>query len=488
MEISATLTPTTLENFCCVTEGCYLLDFQLKFEPKGALREGDVLRFGFQNLFTDEVTSCERPLSPEEVKKAAVQVWLLPDDVNLAPASYYVRVDALRNGESLCGPNTGSCELYVCRKGESVGHALGSFLLSRVAYTWDPEREIYYQETPQLPPTGDPFHPESSKPFWSGEWKLVPELQHDGGLAFLYGAQVFYKTGEIDRARFCDTVLRRTLEADLKYLLGEDGKIYAVRWEDGNIARLPYYVQEEEGWLLKLFSQSYLHFREVVGDRAYADSLFQRLQPLVIQTFQQTSAQPDPLGYGGWGCKCYDGRILAGLAYYCLAERVATGQFNADHVRTTLDFARRAAEHLLAHKGWYDNDCTGEGGCHIGFGNQNILCGLLPSRRIALAQGEEELAKHLGEAIMTGLDFLARTNGAITGHIEWIPSRHSQWANGNMHEILDEIRDQFGESETLEWYYANLWKPTYGCWVAVFHRCNVLATALLECEEYKSIQ
>ena len=194
---------------------------------------------------------------------------------------------------------------------------------------------------------------------------------------------------------------------------------------------------------------------------------------MIKQTFQQTSQQPDPLGYGGWGCKVYDGRILAGLAYYCLTERAATGQFNDDHVRTTLDFAQRAAEHLLAHKGWYDNDCTHEDRCHVGFGNQNILCGLLPSRRIALSRGEEELAERLGEGIMIGLDFLAR---------------HSQWANGNMREILDEIQDQFGESETLTWYYADLWKPTHGFWVAVFHRCNVLATALLDCEEYKSTQ
>jgi len=105
---------------------------------------------------------------------------------------------------------------------------------------------------------------------------------------------------------------------------------------------------------------------------------------------------------------------------------------------------------LLAQKGWYDNECTGEGGCHIGFGNQNILCGLLPSRRIALARGEKGIAEHRGEAIMTGLDFLTRTNGAITGHIQWVPSRRSQWANGNMYEILNEIRDQFGESETLK--------------------------------------
>jgi len=182
--------------------------------------------------------------------------------------------------------------------------------------------------------------------------------------------------------------------------------------------------------------------------------------------------------------------VLAGLAYYCLAERAATEQFNNNnnHVRTTLDIAQGAAEHLLAHKGWYDNDCSNGGGIHVGYGNQNILSGLLPARRIALARGEEELAERLGEAIMTGFEILARTNGAIAGNHSWEPSEHSQWASGNMHEVLDEIRDQFGESKTLTWYYGRLWKPPHSFHVPGFNRCNVFATALLEYEEYKSTQ
>lgn len=118
----------------------------------------------------------------------------------------------------------------------------------------------------------------------------------------------------------------------------------------------------------------------------------------------------------------------------------------------------------------------------------SIRCGLLPARRIALATGDDQLAEYLGDAATVGLESLGRTNGKITGETQWIPSRHSQWANGNMHEILDEIRAQLGESELLSWYYANLFKPTYGLSVVAFHRCDILATVLLECDESKRAQ
>lgn len=482
--IAATLDPTTPGNFCCVTEGRYLLDCHLRLESKGELSQEAVLRFTFRDLFTDGTVECERPLRPEDVRGGGMDVRLTPDDIRLAAASYHVRVDAVEDGRSLCGPNVGSCELYVCREGESANHVLASYFLSRAAFAWHPERKLYNRAIPKLPPTCDPFDPQGRQQFWQtvgDNWELHPELQHDGGVAFLHGAQVFRATGEPERATYCDTVLKRTIEGVINNMLAEDGKLHAVRWE-GDERKAIYHVRQQDCFVLKLFSQAYLHYRNVVGDGEYAESILQRIQPMVEYNF----SQPNPLGCGG-SCKVYDGRILAGLAYYCLTEKEATGQFSEQHVATTLDFAERAARQCLAARGWYDENCYVEGKCHIGFGTQNILCGLLPSRRIALARGDEKLAQYLGDAIMAGFDFLARTNGKITGEIQWIPSRHSQWANGNMHEILNEIREQFGESDTLKWYATNMWRPTYDFWVLAFHRCDILATPLLECEEYKKV-
>ncbi len=483
LAVIATLGPTTPEGFCIVTEGRYLLDFIISCDPAEGLRPVDALRLTFRNLYSDQSVVHEHRLSQEARGAEVLHIQLLPADVALPPGPYHVRIDALY-GTQPSGPQAaGSCELYVCREGESANHAIGSFLLSRVTYAWHPERGIYNRSIPALPKTIDPLDSGSRDSFWQkvgDAWELHPELQHDGGVAFLHGAKVFRKTGELDRAAFCETVLRRTVDTVLDRMMAPDGRLHALKYE-GSDAKELYHVRQQDGFVLKLLSQAYLHFRDVAGDGDYARSILERMQPMVAYQF----LQDNPLGCGGSGCKVYDGRILAGLAYFCLTEREASGEFDPEHVKTTLDFARRAAEHCLAQRGWYDDNCYAEGKCHIGFGTQNILCGLLPARRIALATGDDKLAEYLGDAATVGLEFLGRTNGKITGEIQWIPSRHSQWANGNMHEILDEIKAQLGESELLAWYYANLFKPAYGFGVVAFHRCDILATVMLQCDEYK---
>ncbi len=482
LQVKAHLSPTTPGNFACATQGRYYLRFDLEWAPPDAVKPDDQWRVAFRDLFTGKVLECNPKADPKGGGRARIVVT--PDVIALPPSSYHVRLEPLRSGQSLCGPQAGSCELYVAREGESANHVLGSFFLSRVAYTWDEEHKLHWRNIPKLPPSGDPFDPAGRATFAQAvkaDLQMHPELKHDGGVAFLHGAEVFRKLGEMDRAAFCEQVLKRTIEEVLTIMLAEDGRLYARKW-DGKTAKPIYHIRQQDGFVLKLLSQSYLYFRTVARDKAYANDLFRRMQPMVKYQF----SQPNPLGCGGSGCKVYDGRILAGLAYYCHAERAATGELNEEHVATTLKFAREAAAHCLAHRGWYDNDCYKEGKCHIGFGTQNIMCGLLPSRRLALLEGDQKLAEYLGDAAVAGFDFLARTNGKITGEIQWIPSRHSQWANGNMHEILDELRAQkLGRSDMLDWYYAKLWQPAYGFWVLAFHRCDILATPLLECAEYK---
>jgi len=489
LTIVAALGATTPMQFCCVTEGRYLLDFQLTFEPKEVLLVGDTLQFSFRNVFNDQIVICTRDVDAAEIAAGSARVQLFPGDVSLPTGSYHVRVDALREGASVCGPNAGSCELYVAREGESPNHVLGSYFLSRAAYAWHPGRKLYNRNTPKLPPTLDPFDPNAIDAYWKkvgDTWELHPELLHDGGVGYLHGAEVYRALGETDRVEFCETVMKRTIASIFDHMIGEDGKLSAIRWT-GETPKRIYHIRQQDGFVLKFLSQAFLYFRDVAGDEEYARALFEKMQPMADHQF----SQENPLGCGG-GCKVYDGRILAGLTYYCLTEREATGAFNEAHVKTALDFAQRAGRHCLAERGWYDEDCYVEGRCHIGFGTQNILCGLLPARRIALATGDEKLAGYLGDAAMAGFDFLARTNGALTGYLQWIPARHSGWANGNMHEILDEIKSQDlarGElpQAQLDWYYKNLWYPRFDYWVLAFHRADILATVIMECGEYKAL-
>ncbi len=481
--VAATVGATTPMNFCCVPEGRFSMLFEVQWTDVPEMGKPTHSRFTFRDVFTGGVSSCELPLeSSSEANKTCIRLSITSRDVSLPPSLYHVRVDLVREGHVVSG-YPGSCEIYVAREGESADHVLGSFFIGRVAYAWDPLLKVHWRSIPRLPSSGDPFDPECRQRYMDDAKPVVelhPELQHDGGMAFLRAAEVFRKTGEMDRARFSETVLKRTLETILGVMMAEDGMLHGMKMQD-NEWQWIYHIRQQDAFCLKLLSQSYLYFRDVAGEGKYADELFQRMEPMVRYHF----SQPNPLGCGGSKCKVYDGRILTGLAYYCLTEKAAKGSFNQAHVDTTLDFARRIAEQTLKAHGWYDEGCYGEGKCHIGYGTQNALCGLLASRRIAIGVGDESLAEYLGDSIRVALDFLARTNGAITGYLQWIPTRHLQWANGNMHEILDEIKEQLGESEVLTWYYQNLWRSTYSFWVSDFHRCNILATALMESPEFK---
>jgi hypothetical protein len=479
--VTSSLPPSTPMPFACVSEGGFFLRFTVQWTPKDAIHAGDVARFTFRDLFQNTTVACQRPVTQACDGTATLDV--VSSEVKLAPSAYHVRVDLLRDGAVLNPEGSGTCEFYMAKAGESANLVLGSFFLARAAYAWDEQRKLYYRNIPRLPASFDGFDPQQRPAYEKAikaDLERHPELQHDGGVAFLYGAEVFHRIGLPDRAAFCEQVLRRTLDNVLNLMMTPDGQLHGMVLKDGQLSAT-YHIRQQDGFVLKLISQAVLYYRNAAKQTDFADSLLTRARPMVAYQF----SQPNPLGCGGSGCKVYDGRILAGLAYYSLTEKAVQRKLDESHVGTVLDFARRAAEHLVAKNGWYDDGCFNEGKCHIGFGNQNILCGLLPARRIALAVGQAESAAAIEKGIHAALDFLARTNGQITGDIQWTPVRHSQWANGNMHEILDDLADQFGRSEPLKWYVANLWQPRYDFWVEAFHRCDILASALLECDEYK---
>lgn len=480
--IRAKVSPTTPARFACVTEGRFLLRFELQSTPKGALQAGDVARLTFRELYEGWTTTVECPL--KRIKDGVAAVDVTAADLLLPPSSYHVRVDAVRKGTVLNPGASGSCEVYVAREDESPSHVLGSYFLGRIAYVWDEKLKLYYRNLPEkLPPTYDPFDPNQRAGYEktiSPDLNRHPQLQHDGGTGFLLSASVYRRCGEMPRARYCEQVVKRTLDTLLNLMLTPDGRLHGMAWKNGTFDTL-YHIRQEDGFALKLISQAVLYFRDTAGEPDYARELFKRAEPIVRYQF----SQPNPIGCGGLGCKVYDGRILAGLAYCCLTERALGGTFDESHLNTTLDFAKRASQHVVANQGWYDAGCLAEGKCHIGYGNQNILSGLLAARRAALQAGKKEDAAAIEAGIKSAFDFLARTNGSITGTIQWTPGRHSGWSVGHMREVLDEYRGQFGDGEVVRWYTAGIWKPTYDYWVLTFHRCNVAVAMLYACEEYQ---
>ena len=492
--VKAKVAPTTPADYAYGTEGRFSFHFQLQWTPAGKVKAGDYLRFGFRNIFTNELTYYKYPV--RNPLSAKTKVILTAKDVNLKASSYHVRVDLMRGNQSLSPEAPGGCQVYLTREGESAGHVFASFVVSRLAYMWDDKQGIYYHTLPgNLSPSGDPFDPVARAVYeqamrleinrmgyydWTGRHPMenvVPEAQYDGGSGLIHTAGIFRELGETDRAFFCEQAVKRIVSAVLAK------KVDNIA--NGQPGLTFYSPRQQQTLLLKLICDACLYFRDVVGDKEYAEKLYEPMK--LIGDYQMV--QPNtPLGISEG--KVYDGRILVGLSTYCLTEKTISGDFDRKHVETVLDLARRMSEHTQLHKGWYDD---GGRKSHDGYGTMNVLWGLLEARKVALATEEKNLAELFKEAIFTAFDFLARTNSSITGYIpQWIPSRHGEWSAGDTYEMMNEMERQFGENENVQWFRSHISfrNITYSRKLITKKSSlgskNTLPVYLMECEELKN--
>ncbi|MCD6347212.1 MAG: hypothetical protein J7L96_07320, partial [Bacteroidales bacterium] len=497
LTVNASVAPTTPADFAYDTEGRFCFQFQLSWTPGKKVKAGNYLRFTFRDLFNNKITYYN--YSVENTNSVKTKIILTAKDVDLKPSSYHVRVDLMHGSHSLSPNSPGACQIYVAREGESPKHMFVSFVSSRLAYMWDEKQGIYYHMLPgNLPSTGDPFDPVARPVYeqalrleinkmgyydWTGRSPMenvVPEAQHDGGAGILHCAGAFREMGETDRALFCELAVKRIVEAVLAR------KVDTV--VNGQPCLLFYAPRQQQTLLLKLFSDVYFYFRDVVRDKDYAQKLNEPI--MLLGNYQMI--QPNPLGVSEG--KVYDGRVLVGLSNYCLTENKINGQFNQDHIETVFDFATRMSKHTLHHQGWYDD---GGKRSHHGYGTMNLLWGLLEARKIAVNIDDNEHAELFGEAILTAFDFLARTNSYITGFTpQWVPSRHGAWSAGDTYEMLNEIEKQFGENKTVQWYRAHLFDRNINYFTKLVSKYgetsslgsrNALPGYLMECEEYKEI-
>ena len=494
--VKATVAPTTPADYAYGTEGRFSFHFGIQWTPAGKVKAGDYLRFTFRNIFTNELRYYKYPVKAPY--SAKTKVILTSEDVNLKASSYHVRVDLMRGTQSLSPRAPGACQIYVTYEGESAGHQFASFVISRLAYMWDDKQGIYYHMLPgNLSPSGDPFDPSARSIYeqvmrlninsmayydWTGRHPMehiVPEGQHDGGAGILRAAGIFHELGETDRALFCEQAVKRIVSAVLARKVETN--------ENGQPGLTFYGPRQQHTILLKLICDAAIYFRDIVGDKEYAEKLYEPIK--LLGDYQMT--QPNtPLGISEG--KVYDGRILVGISNFCLAENAIFGAFNDEHVDTVLDLARRMSEHTLLHNGWYD-----DGGLksHDGYGTMNVLWGLLEARKLALATEDEDMAELIGKAIFTAFDFLARTNSSITGYIpQWIPSRHGAWSAGDTYEMMNEMERQFGVDENVQWFrshisfrnitYSRILTSTYNETSSLGSK-NTLPVYLMECDEYK---
>jgi len=437
LTVKASVAPNTPADFAYGTEGRFYFQFQIEYSPPERVKASDYLYFTFRDLFTDRLTFHKHPL--KEPLSGKINIALSSEKVKLEPSSYHVRVDFMRGDTSLSPIAPGFSQLYIAREGESPKHLFVSFITSRLAYMWDEKRGIYYHILPgRLPYSGDPFDP-TSRPLYERELRLeifrigyedwtglhpmevsVPEAQHDGGSGILYAAQAFRKIGELKRALFCERALRRIISLVLSKMITTDKNRHKCARSWG--------PRQQDTILLKLLCEASLYFRDTVGDKAYAQKLFEQIRLIGEYQF----SLPNFLGCSEG--RVYDGRILVGLSTYCLTEYKLNGQLNKAHAEEVLNFASKISKNTLLYKGWHDN--KGPEG-YDGYGSMNAIWGLLSARRIALATANKDLAEMFKKSILTAFNFLSRTNSSITGYTQWIPSRHGAWCAGDTYQMLN---------------------------------------------------
>lgn len=416
-----------------------------------------------------------------------VRLDLSPTDLPLTPGCWHILVDVLVEGRGLRGGAQGSTCVYCRRAAESAELARGSYNVARAEFAYDRQHAIYYKTyNSDVPPTGDPFDDDSAAAFRKAfvtEEATWPELQHDGGLGFLLGAHVYHALGEGARARYCEKVLRRTVGVILERMHAGDGRLLSVLGVDAG--RGPgRHSRQQDGFALKFLAQTFFHFRFGCGeDPAFARSVLAGARPM----YDYQVREPLDPGCGASGCRVYDGRILAGIAWYCLAWHAEHGEWPSEAhkaIHCAVGFGRE----LLSHDDWYDAGCLVENECHIWCGNMNLLNGLLPVRRmLELGAGSPYVRPHIEFAVRRAFEFLTRTSGAVTGRPAFVPKLTSQWAAGNMFEICDEFLRQVGEDEGVRRLREHLVYHAGAGIVNCFHRNNTSGAVLMASPEYRAL-
>jgi hypothetical protein len=200
--------------------------------------------------------------------------------------------------------------------------------------------------------------------------------------------------------------------------------------------------------------------------------------------------------YPDSSCRCFDGRILSGIAWYCQAHYAEHRSFPAE-LEAVLSSALAMVQELIGRQGWYDAGCLCEGDCHIWYGNMNLISGLLAVWQILQQMSQSklpteqtraaELASPIENGVKAAFRFLTQTNGAITGQPAFLPTQIAQWAAGTMYEICREYVRSFGPDAGVDLLqeHINLRAGTYVA--QSFYRNNASAAALLGCPEFEKI-
>ena len=385
-----------------------------------------------------------------------------PEAFKLEAGTWHVLLDVMCGEESLAGTHAGSTAIYVRRADESPEYALGCHGLGYSEFAFDREYGVYFAAYGERLPTSiDPFSDEDAAAFrrdFAKDDQLSAETVHHAGLGFLLAAHAFHATGDAERVRYCHEALARLVRIVAELMMAEDGRLHTLTGVDQKRAHGAH-DRAGDALALKFLSQVYFYFR--YGPPEEKDYSRYALGA-AKEIFRYQLAQPLGPGCAG-NCRANDGRVLTGLAWYCLAHKAEHGQFfSPDAENALISFASQSIRELLASDGWYDEGCLEENGRHAWRGNIELALGLIPVHRMIVQLSErgheeaESAESHVREGIAAALRFVTHPTASLAHVTPILPSSLPSWSRGMVYEVCAEYLDRFDDDASVRQFMNNL--------------------------------
>lgn len=494
------------------------------------LSKEDTLLFTFHDIFGSfgERKGCERikkgglniPVKRYSMKlqkecpagtTTEMKISIPVKKLHLFPGYYYLTVDIKHKGESITSGRVGCDDFYLKSKNEkmvetAIGYRLGMALFARDMLFGG----LMSKTELCLPGTYDPLAVETYPHFIQRYVRYTGKIAEHfemgiGGCVF--AAAALRATGDIERARFLEWLMKDTIDYIINNLLLEDGSALT---EDNDLARKYGSMLSGKGSPstrnaprsadqiaehLRTLARVVLHLQNVDGEektvQRYLDAGERMADFLVKNSTMQIEGSGTPLqhfyftGFGegmkkthrthqeGSPCVVYIPRIGAGVNYFAYAMALSGRKIPSEWHRVLHDSMLWNLNILIRNNGHYDILCGDkvEGGCHRPLGNiyvgEFFIGQYLYSKQIEDREGMELSSKGARMAF----DFLLEHGGP-----EGKPYREggigfdSQWVRPYLYwlftEYVNTIEDhqkmrEFMKERSYNWEVERRWADCF---------------------------
>lgn len=410
-----------------------------------SLTPADVLACVATDLFTDKKITFDQPIG-RDVKppdKAEFELKL----PQVPPGYYWVTCDLKRAGKSLANGRVGFADFYQRAENESLTHAILSLRTGMGLYIIDPAG-AYGHGSIALMHTYDPRDTARYLDFirayqhWSPEGASTSkdtEVLEAGVTGTVFAAEAFRASGEIDRARFAERLLKSNVDYMIDHMQNPDG---STKWDvNVYLARNPGAYQDtmtdsrapdtnQVGEWLRSLARAMIYFMNVPGEQDYVEKLYKAglisADYLVRVGTDQIGSHKNVIRHfrlidgkypggrrelyeqDGRQCDVYLPRAMAGLSYFAYVRQLREGSVPQDWLEAMRDTTAWAMEKMEADTGWFDTQCgyEVEGGCHAFLGNMYLAEAAQGYYLLCAARKDRDGAKLAAEATRRALYFV----------------------------------------------------------------------------------